>query len=288
MKVHVNKLAMIIAAVIMTVACGGAWALSFGELKQRARAQQGQFWRDVGDIVIKMTSTQDGAAKNDAPLKVVMTSYMKKDRSRIDIVNGAFKNTIITRGNEYWSISNKGIFSGVTVEHNDKVHDWYTWLGAGAEITGEETIDSRPCYKIEAMTPEPVVVWVDKKSILPREMKYTEQDSRIRYMNFRAIKGAWEFPYIIAEYKAGIKLSEQIVDSIAVNQGIKDDVFDYRAVASREYRLKENAPVNVMPDMGVLRQAMEKTKNSGDMPDEQKQKMQEMIEKMKQSQPANH
>ena len=76
------------------------------------------------------------------------------------------------------------------------------------------------------------------------------------------------------------------MDSVAINQGINDATFDYRAVASREYKLKENAPVNAMPDMSGLRSAMDNAGSSADMPDGQKQKIQEMLQKMKQSQPA--
>jgi len=94
---------------------------------------------------------------------------------------------------------------------------------------GTETIEGRECYLIEELDSSPSNrSWFDKeKLVVVKSDGHYEGDRMVsNYSDFRKIHGEWVIPYRKKTHMNGELSLTATVQSVRVNQGLRDNLFN--------------------------------------------------------------
>ncbi|MFH1415598.1 MAG: hypothetical protein ABIH89_05885 [Elusimicrobiota bacterium] len=243
MKTHRSKV-FALSAMIILAASVSVFSESWETLLKRVKAKYEKFENEIKDMTIQQkidVYTPTGMVSS------VMKALKKGEKFRIEVETeipqtpgmpegmNSMKNIVIHNGNETWMISpflGKSRLSDAEESRYQLEKNWWEYLSGKARITGTETISKRECYIIDfdkqPDTPY-TKLWLDKNDlILVKGESEIIQDQHMTWIfsDFRNIKAGWEFPYRTDVYSAGKAVSVSTVESVLINKGIDDSLFD--------------------------------------------------------------
>lgn len=206
------------------------------DVLSEAKAKYSAFENSIQDMTLVIASEMAGTnAASDVKL------YRKGPKSRTEVTMAlpgtpagvpSMKTILIDDGAQVWMISP---FTGKTVlprgEAQDPSSSAYGWdlLKDGATVAGEEVVDGRKTWIVQSLSSSAAFskMWLDAKSfaLVKAEKDTPEGKMLLENSNFEKV-GDWELPYLTRVSVNGRPTVTSKIQSVALNQGLADDLFD--------------------------------------------------------------
>ncbi|MBN1622467.1 MAG: hypothetical protein JW871_07750 [Endomicrobiales bacterium] len=264
-------------AVILGLASNPVLCEDLNSIIKNAKSRYADFSKDIQDMTLiqetdmSMLPGSIGSGESNT-LKTITYKKGKKYRIESDTMMG--KSISIYDGKTFHIIDPFGNVTGEEMEE-DKYSDtmlWYEEISKNLKLTGSEKVGSKDCYKVEKNDGD--ILWIDKKTLTLVKLKTKvidekgiSQEMTTELSDFKKIKGEWEMPYKIKAFINEKLVSTSKTESIKINQGLSDDMFDINKV-----KIDKKQQPKGMPGMNTMQ--------NGCPTPEQLKEMQEKYQKM--------
>ena len=160
-----------------------------------------------------------------------LKTWKKGEKYRVDAGNVV----TIFDGKDSWFFAPFIGKQKASADEGKQVHpEWHWWdlISEDAKIVGTEKVDKRECWVIESQFEEiPGKIWLDKNDMVLMKHEYGVEGEpktivSMVYSDHRKVKGDWKIPYKTVTYLDGELTATMLVQSIEINQGLSDDLFD--------------------------------------------------------------
>ena len=239
-----NSLKGLLFALVMVLmaftALHQARASELDDLKKRAQTKFQNFEQQVKDMVVTQKLT---AASPSGQVKSVNIQMKKGKKLRIEnemTMPGApagstIKTIAVSDGVNAYIFSpfqGKQKLPPEQAEQISRSSFWWEKSLEKGKVAGKETIDGHDCLilEIEPSTIQPFSkIWLDKdRLIVLRAVNKTPQGQEMlsNFKDYRKVTDDFEVPYKTESLIGGAPISEGVVESVVVNKGLDDDLFD--------------------------------------------------------------
>jgi outer membrane lipoprotein-sorting protein len=241
----VKKLCALVVLACLLLSSSAALSQDWATLSKLMRDNCTKFMGDVKDLTMSMDMTNKSPQGSMASTS---TLYSKGDKFRAEIAmkempgGGAMpagmagmKTIVIKDGVNVWMVNPMtGKMKLPAADANRYRGQWLCsdYIPQTAEIVGSEAVGGRDCYVVADKDPKATFskLWIDKKNyhLLKLEGKPEKgQPAMVAiFSDFRKVAGDWEVPYM-TQVDMGTDVASTIaVTSVAVNKGLKDDLFN--------------------------------------------------------------
>jgi len=212
------------------------------DVLKKARKQYDEFMSKVKDLKI-VSVVEMGTSENQ--MKSTITSYKKGSKSRVEMkmempktvggpsLMGEMKTVLLDDGSNVY-MTGAGMpmrkLTPTEAAQYAREDDWWEMIPDSARVVGEEKYGGRDCYVVEIdMGPSlsKAKMWLDKKDLVPIGGEGFTAGKQLRWVHsdFRETKG-WKFPYKTEFYVGDDIAMTATVQSIEVDTGLPDDLFD--------------------------------------------------------------
>lgn len=239
-----KKLCAFIVLACLVLASSAALSEDWATLSKLMRESCTKFMGDVKDLTMTMDMTNKSPRGS---MTSASTLYSKGDKFRAEITmkempgGGAMpaamagmKTIVIKDGTNIWMVNPMtGKMQLPAADASRYRGQWLCtdYIPQNAEIVGSEAIGGRDCYVIADKDEKAAFakLWIDKKNyhLLKLEGKPEKEGATMvaLFSDFRKVAGDFEVPYM-TQVTAGPEVTSTIaVTSVAVNKGLKDDLF---------------------------------------------------------------
>ena len=183
----VSKRLWVSACVLALVLAGGVWAQEDAVVKS-IRDKWDPVKQSVKDMT--MTAAMDAQTPEGA-MAVEMTIKRKGDKVRTEMNMNGMTMVSIYDGKDSWMVSPMGIQKAPANQPNPG-QSMKDSLPDDAKVTGSAKVSGRDCYVIEykqAQNGNPVKVWVDKKTLTPRQVRDARRQEGVHRPLLRSPQG---------------------------------------------------------------------------------------------------
>jgi outer membrane lipoprotein-sorting protein len=209
------------------------WADVLGKAQAACEKQRAPI-KDMTITQTMKTSVPGGEVSGD------QTIYQRGDKSRMEmsliLPEGTpmqkMETIIIGNGTDTWmmnSISGKRKLSGEEARQQEFGRDCWGFTPENSKLIGEGHAQGKDCWLAE-LSKDSVThkLWLDKKTllVLQGEARQGENTARWVLSDYRKVKGEYEHPYKIEIYQDDQPIATMAVQSIALNTGLSDTLFD--------------------------------------------------------------
>jgi zinc protease len=229
-----------------------SFAEDFSGVLNKIKNHYASFDQKVNDMTMTQEMKIDAGGR---PMVQVGELYKKKNKfrmnSKLDLSGqqvpeemAKMETTIIFDGKNTWMISP---FLGKKMMPKQEARHYASqqaasFLGDNAKITGVENMEGRDSYVVENVTAdgEKIKLWLDKNSyqLIAGEVQDENGPIRWTYSDFRNVPGAGEMPYKTVVTQNGKTISTVTIDSVKVNTGLSDDLFNPDNVSSKGFDMQ--------------------------------------------------
>jgi outer membrane lipoprotein-sorting protein len=233
-----------LAVISLVVGAGQVFPVDWQSVAKEAKAKSAQFESEIKDMTILQQMTMiSPQGEMSSKMRVFRKGKRFRTETRIPVPARSgmpgemdeMETTVIYDGKEGWMISpflGKQRLSEEEVQQYQSERNIWDIIGDNAKVTGTEKIGKRDCYVVET-TGEgdfPFTrIWLDKNTlnVVKAERKKPEEPTTLlQNYDFRKIKDDWEMPFKTEIYLGGTLMSSTVVDSLQVNKGLADELFD--------------------------------------------------------------
>lgn len=222
-----------------------AAAYEIDDLVRDARAYHGKMMTELHDLTIEQVATFHAKGAGSSGMSSI--TYRKGDRWRTDASISAggmssasgqkFDATTLFDGKDVWSVT-AGIKAKVPpggAQGQSSVPAYWVEPVEGSKVVGEETVGGRACWIVQAPLPAGAPAgfgapktWIDKKKFAHVQSEVVLSGKTIRsvFSDFRAVKGAFEVPYLVDVFSDGAKTMTAKITKLETGTGLSDDLFD--------------------------------------------------------------
>jgi len=245
------------------------WAGLSQQLKERCAKYHAEV-KDLSLVMEMKGSTPQGE------VTTAMKVFQKGEKSRAELkmqgmpgggelppAMADMKIIVIRDGTKTWMISPMTGRMEIPEEQAKQYkNQWHCedYIPAEADLAGSETVSGRDCYVLVVKDVSSLYarLWIDKQALHPVKTEMKPQDGKtmtVLFSDYKALAGDWRFPYKTEMYQDKTLVSTMVVQSVEVNKGVSDELFDPDKVA--------------VPDRNMM-DMMKKTKGE-DHPKEQQE-----------------
>jgi outer membrane lipoprotein-sorting protein len=239
--------ALALAACVI-VAPGASRSEDWAGISKKLRDKCEKFNQSVKDMTAKATMTVNTP---EGEMKSTVTTLKKGERFRAEIEMEAppggeelpavlsGQTIVVGDATRLWMVHPlMGKIEVPASEVSQYTQQWYceTTIPQAAEVTGSEAVGGRDCHIVLVKDPSApfTKLWFDKETmdLLKMEGKGEDGDPLIFLMaDFRKF-GDDRAPYRTEMYKGKERVATIVVESIQLNKGLSDDLFDVDKVVS--------------------------------------------------------
>jgi len=235
---------------IMLAVCVAPWmstdlfaAKDWQNLYSKIKDKYQKFEEKIADMTI-IQNTKTMAEGFQADTKMVIWKKGQKFKVEVEMAmpgmpEGAkgMKSFFINDGKDTWMISPLTGKQKLNSDENMPIEtsgNWWQMITDNAKLAGEEKVEGRNCAIVDFNEPEDsdnifARLWVDKDDlVLVKGESRPIQDRKIswKYLDFRKVGGSWLMPYITQVFSDGELVSSSVVQSLKMNTGLNDAIFD--------------------------------------------------------------
>jgi outer membrane lipoprotein-sorting protein len=256
-RINVAGMVLMTALVILVWGVNQGLSADWPSIFKEAKAKYANFEKEIKDMtIVQKVEITTPKAKTTSDMKMLRKD--KKFRMEIKMQMpqmpdmpkgmGEMETVIIYDGKDTWMISSfmgKKKLSDKEAGQYQTEKNWWDLISEKAKIVGTEKIEKRECYVVETKDEEEfpfTSIWIDKESydLIKAERKIPKEETMLWvHSDFKKIKGDWEMPYKTEMYTGGELMTTSVVDSIAVNKGLSDDLFDPEKIEVKEVDMQE-------------------------------------------------
>ncbi len=238
--------ALAVVVLALAFAVGPAACQEASEILEEAKQSHDEFMEEVEGlemVTVMRMITRAGT------LSTTTTTYIKGQKSRVEseMELNAAEGSAMEMGNARTIVLNDGVDTWLTSGFVPKKklstqeagayqteHQWWQKFPDNAEIVGSAEYGGRDCHVVEITLydNEPAVTaWLDKETLVMVGGEGGVQGRQLRWAHsdFREVEGR-EMPYRTDYYLGDDAVGTMTVESLELNAGLSDDLFDPKAL----------------------------------------------------------
>jgi len=233
------KIVLGMTTAVLALGVSSGYSTDLSKIIQKAKANYVDAEiEDMAVVSVMKTDFQETEGMNPEKEKLFQEMFgeteMKTWRKGVKYKIDMERVVMLYDGKDSWlitSIFGKQKLSTEEGKPEQSEWNWWDMISEEAEIVGTEIINKRECLVIKNQIGELTgKMWVDQKDVVLVKLE-TEEDEDVPqatlvFSDHRNVKGDWKIPYKIESYIDGELKSAILVQSVRINQGLSDDLFD--------------------------------------------------------------
>jgi outer membrane lipoprotein-sorting protein len=239
--------ALLAFSICLMLGPAGGSAQTWADVSKKLLGECAKFDAGVKDLKLVMETT---IPSSEGSMKTQSVLYRKGNRFRAEINlegiggvglpagTGDLQTVVVGDGTNVWIIVPAMGKSKIPADEGGKYRGQWVctdYVPADAEIVGSETIGGRRCFVLAVLDPssETAKLWVDQGNLalLKLEGRPSNGDTMtVLFSDHRSVAGGFEFAYRADVYSGEELITTVVVESLDINSGLADELFNPDAV----------------------------------------------------------